>query len=72
MSQYEPVYLHCVKGTSDKVYHMKANEDGKTWTATYGRWTGPFRTHIWPLTEWDKKLYEKRKKGYKDYDPDTE
>jgi len=51
---------------------MKANEDGKTWTATYGRWTGPFRTHIWPLTEWDKKLYEKRKKGYKDYDPDTE
>lgn len=49
---------------NNKFYNMVDNGDG-TFTAKYGRVGGHETPQIYPMDEWDSKLREKERKGYK-------
>ena len=60
------VYLENTNNHHDKYYQMVENNDGASFTATWGRTGSNGRTQIYGMNEWDMKYREKIKKGYKD------
>ena len=60
------VYLENTNNHHDKFYQMVENNDGASFTATWGRTGSNGRTQIYGMNEWDKKYREKISKGYKD------
>jgi predicted DNA-binding WGR domain protein len=59
------VYLENTTDHHDKFYSMVENNDGASFTATWGRIGSNGRTQIYGMNEWDKKYNEKIDKGYK-------
>ena len=59
------VYLENTTNHHDKFYSMVENNDGASFTATWGRIGSNGRTQIYGMNEWDKKYNEKINKGYK-------
>lgn len=49
----------------NKFYEMRSNDNG-TFTVTWGRVGSTGQSATFPMSDWDKKLKEKTKKGYKD------
>jgi len=60
------VYLENTNNHHDKYYSMVENNDGASFTASWGRTGSNGRTQIYGMNEWDKKYQEKINKGYKD------
>jgi predicted DNA-binding WGR domain protein len=58
------VYLENTQNHHDKYYQMVENNDGASFTATWGRTGSNGRTQIYGMNEWDKKYREKISKGY--------
>lgn len=50
----------------NKFYNMTESTDGSSWTAHWGRVGGVGESQIYPISQWDKKYKEKKKKGYTD------
>ena len=59
------VYLENTTNHHDKFYSMVENNDGASFTATWGKIGGEGRTQVYGMNEWDKKYNEKINKGYK-------
>ena len=59
------VYLENTSGHHSKFYSMVENNDGASFTATWGRIGSQGRTQIYDMSEWDKIHRGKIKKGYK-------
>lgn len=61
-------YLIMVTGVANhnKVYKMRPNNDGTTWTAEYGRVGQSMTTMTYPNSQFEKKYKEKIRKGYID------
>ena len=55
--------IRVTAGTNNKYYEMCENDDD-TFTVHYGRVGGIRSTVSYPMAHWDKKLREKRAKGY--------
>ena len=60
------VYLENTNNHHDKFYQMVENNDGASFTATWGRTGSNGRTQIYGMNEWDMKYREKISRGYKD------
>ena len=58
------VYLENTQNHHDKYYQMVENNDGASFTATWGRTGSNGRTQIYGMNEWDNKYREKISKGY--------
>lgn len=60
-------FLIMVTGqNNNKVYKMRPNKDGATWTAEYGRVGQSMTTVTYPNSQFEKKYKEKIRKGYVD------
>jgi len=59
------LYLENTSGHHSKFYSMVENNDGASFTATWGRIGSQGRTQIYDMSEWDKIHRGKIKKGYK-------
>ena len=59
------VYLENSSGHHSKFYSMVENNDGASFTATWGRIGSQGRTQVYGMNEWDTKFNEKINKGYK-------
>ena len=66
------VYLENTNNHHDKFYQMVENNDGASFTASWGRIGMNGLTQIYGINEWDKKYREKIKKGYKDCNLDID
>jgi predicted DNA-binding WGR domain protein len=60
------VYLENTNAHHNKFYEMKENNDGASFTATWGKIGFNGGTQIYGMNEWDMKYQEKINKGYKD------
>ncbi len=58
------LYLENTTDHHDKFYSMVENNDGASFTATWGRIGSNGRTQIYGMNEWDVKYREKISKGY--------
>ena len=65
---YDPKYLVCVTSSNNnKFYRIIPDADQSGFTVEYGRIGAPsFRTDHYPIDMYDRKYYEKLKKGYVD------
>lgn len=65
---YDPRYLVCVtSNNNNKFYRFLPDPDQQGFTVEYGRIGAPsFRTDHYPIDMFDKKYYEKLRKGYVD------
>lgn len=59
------IRLECTVGGSNKFYEMKKNLSKGIFNVQYGRIGGTPKPETYPLEDWDSKLLEKIKKGYK-------
>lgn len=59
----DSIYMECVNAHSNKFYRMKNNHDG-TFTAQWGPIGKTAQTKTYSMSEWEKKLMEKYRKGY--------
>ena len=59
------VYLENTSGHHSKFYQMVENNDGASFTASWGRIGSNGRTQVYGMNEWDKIYNNKINKGYK-------
>ena len=59
------VYLENTNGHHSKFYQMVENNDGASFTASWGRIGSNGRTQVYGMNEWDKIYNNKINKGYK-------
>lgn len=59
----DTIYMECTTNGHSKYYEMIDNGD-KTWTAHYGKIGTKGATHIYPMSDWITKEWEKKDKGY--------
>ena len=60
------IYLENTNAHHNKYYEMNENNDGASFTATWGKIGFNGGTQIYGMNEWDMKYQEKINKGYKD------